>query len=137
MALTMIKTATLALLMGAPLALTVGALTVRAAPFPMAIGPETLDIAQDTALTETYCDLRGTVQSSLARDFAETPRLAALTGTGMTMELWTSDQSGSWTVVHHGTDGITCIVSTGMDWAADRDAVLVLETVLGAEVFQS
>ncbi len=126
------KTAALALLIAAPLALTVGA-----APFPLVIGPEVMDIGQDLALTETHCDARGTVQATLGRDFAETPRLAALTETGLTMELWTSDHTGSWTVVHHGGDGISCIVSTGMGWAADQDAALVLDTALSEAVYAS
>lgn len=126
------KTTALALLIAAPFALTVGA-----APFPRAIGPESVEISQDLSLTESYCDMRATVQKALGRDFAETPRLAALTGTGMTMELWTSDTTGSWTVVHHGSDGISCIVTTGMDWAADRDAAAVLDGALVGEVYQS
>jgi hypothetical protein len=126
------RTAALALLIVAPLAVTVGA-----APFPRAIGPEAVDISGEPALTETYCDARATVQAALGRDFAETPRLAALTGTGMTMELWTSDRTGSWTVVHHGQDGISCVVSTGMDWAADGDAAAVLDSVLGDAVYHS
>jgi hypothetical protein len=126
------KTAALALLIAAPLAL-----AVAAAPFPLAIGPDSAGIRQDLALTDTYCDARGTVQSALSRDFAETPRLAALTGAGMTMELWTSDKTGSWTVVHHGQDGISCVVSTGMDWAADGDAAAVLDSVLVDAVYHS
>ncbi|NJS39926.1 MAG: hypothetical protein HC783_13960 [Rhodobacteraceae bacterium] len=126
------KTAALALLIAAPLAL-----TVAAAPFPLVIGTERLDISQDLALTETHCDARGTVQATLGRDFAETPRLAALTGTGLTMELWTSDHSGSWTVVHHGSDGISCIVSTGMGWAEGNDPAVVLDTALSEAVYTS
>ncbi|TAG22871.1 MAG: hypothetical protein EAZ40_07815 [Rhodobacterales bacterium] len=126
------KTAALALLIAAPLALTVGA-----APFPLAIGPENLGISHDLSLTETHCDARATVQATLGRDFAETPRLAALTGTGLTMELWTSDHTGSWTVVHHGGDGISCIVSTGMGWAAGLNPAVVLDTALRDAVYTS
>jgi hypothetical protein len=129
---TLTKTAALALLIAAPLAL-----TVAAAPFPLAIGPMSQDLAQDLSLTETHCDARATVQATLGRDFAETPRVAALTGTGLTMELWTSDHTGSWTVVHHGADGISCIVLTGMGWAADADAAVMLDTALSKAVYTS
>ena len=88
-------------------------------------------------LTETFCAVRETVGATLRRDFAETPRLAAQTEGGMTVELWTSDRLGTWTLVHHGRDGMTCIVTTGMDWQAGRDARLHMERALAGTVAQS
>lgn len=114
------------------LALPVG-LAALATPIPPA--PPAEAARPDEELTSTYCDARAVVQETLRHDFAESPRLAALTGTGMTMELWTSDLLGTWTVVHHGGDGITCIVTSGMDWASDGDPAAVLDAVLDEQVF--
>ncbi len=97
------------------------------------IGPE-LD---DLSLTQTYCDLRPSVGARLRRDFAEEPTLAAQTGTGMTMELWTSDQLGTWTVVHHAPDGISCVVTTGQNWTVGTDAVVLMDQALAETVHQS
>jgi hypothetical protein len=113
------------------------AATVAAAPFPMALMPGLPDAGDSPDLTATYCDLRATVNRKLKDDFSEDPALAALTATGMTMELWTSDLLGTWTVVHHGNDGISCIVTSGMDWANDGDPLALLEAVLEDQVYQS
>jgi hypothetical protein len=125
------KSAILAVLMAAPVAVAV------AAPFPRAVEAEGLLPDGDLSLTETYCDLRTTVDGTLRHDFAEAPRLAAVTGAGMTMELWASDLLGTWTVVHHGGDGISCIVTSGQDWTTSTDAVVLLDGVLETQVHQS
>lgn len=126
------KTAVLALALAAPVAV-----AVAAAPFPRMAEPESLLGEGALSLTETYCDLRATVGETLRHDFDEHPRLATLTATGMTMELWTSDLLGTWTLVHHGEDGISCIVRSGQDWTAGADAMVLLDGVLAAEVHQS
>jgi hypothetical protein len=124
-------------LIAAVAAVPVAVAVATAAPFPRLAEPATPMSADDLSLTETYCDLRATVNETLRRDFAEVPTVAALTGAGMMMELWTSDRLGTWTMVHHGTDGISCIVTTGGDWAADVDAVLLLDRALAAILHQS
>lgn len=112
------------------------ALAVAAAPFPRAVGPEA-PMAAVEGLTDSYCDARQVVSGTLSHDFAERPALAALTGTGMTMELRTSDLLGTWTLVHHGADGISCIVTSGMDWQAEGDAVALMDEALAEAVHGS
>jgi hypothetical protein len=118
------------------LAVPVAVAVAGAAPVPR-VANEGLAVDVDPSLTETYCDARAIVAETLRHDFAEEPRVAALTGTGMTMELWTSDLLGTWTMVHHAPDGISCIVTSGQDWSAESDAVGLLDAVLEAEVHQS
>lgn len=115
------------------------AVAVGAVPSPMLIGPDVSDatIESDPSLTETYCDSRRVVEANLERDFAEEPRLIAVTGAGMTMELWASDLMGTWTMLHHGSDGISCIVTSGHDWTAETDAVLFMDSTLAETVHQS
>jgi hypothetical protein len=36
--------------------------------------------------------------------------------------------------VHHGSDGISCVVTTGQDWAAGSDAVLLMDQALAETV---
>lgn len=100
---------------------------LAAAPDPRAEEP--------LSLTETYCDARTVVAATLRHDFDETPRLRKVTAEGMTMELWASELMGTWTVVHHGGDGISCIVTSGQGWSAASDAVVVMDAALGETVF--
>lgn len=132
----MLKLSKTAILMAA-LAVPV-AMAVAAAPFPL---PKLSDAPRlpdgDISLTETYCDPREVVASTLEHDFSEKPRLAALTESGLTMELWASDLLGTWTVVHHGGDGISCIVTSGQAWAVDANAVRLLDSAMAEAVYQS
>jgi hypothetical protein len=129
---TFAKHSALVALLAVPVAVAVAV----AAPVPR-VANDGLSVADDLSLTETYCDKRVTVAETLRHDFAEEPRLVAVTGAGMTMELWTSDLLGTWTVVHHGQDGISCIVTSGQDWSTASDAVLLLDGVLETAVHQS
>ena len=107
-------------------ALMVG-VALAAAPDPRA--------GEELSLTETYCDARTVVAATLRHDFAETPRLVRMTGEGMMMELWASELMGTWTVVHHGGDGISCIVTSGQGWTGATDAAVMLDAALGEAVW--
>lgn len=124
---TLARIALIATLLGAPLAVAVGA-----APSPTASDPEI-----GLSLTETRCDQRAEVVMILRRDFGEVPSLGALTPAGLTMELWTSDRTGSWTMLHHGRDGISCIVTTGFGWTPGDDAAVLLDQALAESVSAS
>ena len=133
MFLNLTKSTILAAVMAIPVAVAVA----TAAPFPRLAEPAIPMTGDDLSLTETYCDQRATVADTLRHDFAEKPSLAATTGTGMAMELWTSDLLGTWTMVHHGGDGISCIVTSGQDWAAGADAAVLMDRALAETVHQS
>ena len=89
------------------------------------------------SLTETYCDARNVVAATLRHDFDEAPRLVQVTAEGMKMELWASELMGTWTVVHHGSDGISYIVTSGQDWSGATDAAVVMDAALGEAVWGS
>ncbi len=91
--------------------------------------------AEKAALQQSFCDTRGTVAQNLGDHFAEEPQARVLSLSGQEMELWASAIMGGWTVVHHGRDGISCIVATGQDWRADQDAHTLLEDTLASAQF--
>lgn len=90
---------------------------------------------ESLSLTENYCDARNVVAVTLRHDFDETPRRMQVTAEGMTMELWASELMGTWTVVHHGGDGISCIVTSGQGWTGATDAAVMLDAALGEAVW--
>lgn len=129
---TLCKTAVPAALLAGPIGV-----AATAAPFPRPSAPETALSGENPALTETWCDRRAVVAATRRDDFAEEPPLAALTGTGMTMELWASDLLGSWTLVHHGGDGFSCILASGMDWKPRSRAGVPTDRAPAETVHQS
>lgn len=74
---------------------------------------------QQVSPAQTYCDRHEVVTDGLAHDFAETLQAAKVTRNGLRIELWTSELMGTWTALHHGEDGISCIVASGVDWSPE------------------
>lgn len=65
---------------------------------------------------QPHCEAHAAMAENLNHDFAEEPVETRVSGDGLTMELWASDLLGTWTVVHKGEDGVSCIVSSGTGW---------------------
>lgn len=91
--------------------------------------------AETAALQQSFCDTRATVAQNLSDHFAEEPQARVVSLNGKEVELWASAIMGGWTVVHHGRDGISCIVATGQDWRADQNAHALLEETLAGDQF--
>ncbi|WP_372610215.1 hypothetical protein [Aquicoccus sp.] len=72
------------------------------------------------------CAAREQVVQRLERDYAE-----KLTGGGLhdaealdtVVEVWASPETGTFTVILTGADGVSCILATGTDWFQMRDAM--------------
>ncbi len=63
-----------------------------------------------------HCEPAKALAATLASDFAEAPIVTRLAGDGLEVQLWASDLMGTWTIVHHGFDGISCVVASGFGW---------------------
>jgi hypothetical protein len=84
---------------------------------------------------ETYCDRHQVVVEGLTKDFAETLKAEKISLDGLRIELWTSDLMGTWTALHHGDDGVSCIVASGVDWTETADAESLLQVALYEVVY--
>ena len=79
--------------------------------------------------TEAYaapqCAPRMNVLTTLAERFEETRRGMGLAANNTLMELFASEQSGSWTITITLADGTTCIVASGQTFetVVDQPAV--------------
>ena len=70
------------------------------------------------SLNTTRCEATAQMATILTIDFSEQPVEKRVMADGLDVELWGSDQMGTWTVVHNGNDGISCVVSSGTGWTA-------------------
>ena len=86
--------------------------------------PSVYDVLGHLQLSEaeTYCDVHQVLTQGLTDDFAETLQAEKTSSEGLKIELWTSDVMGTWTALHHGSDGISCVIASGVDWSAAIDA---------------
>ena len=58
------------------------------------------------------CGDRGEVVNELSRQYAETPMAVGQVDGNAVVEIFVSE-SGTWTILATGTDGVSCIVSAG------------------------
>lgn len=66
------------------------------------------------ALAQTpSCALRDIVVERLTQNFGELPVAGGLQNSHSIIEIWASDQTGTFTVLISRADGFSCVVSTG------------------------
>lgn len=70
-------------------------------------------LAAETAIT---CLERSQLTAVLENDYHESPRGAGLQGPHQMLEIWTSPETGSFTVLVTFADGTSCVVATGSYW---------------------
>lgn len=97
-------------------ALTTGLVLAASSPIASATSPETAtpapQAAQANMLDMAMCGEREAVLSELAQQFKEKPMAVGQVDGNAVVEILVS-QSGSWTILATGTDGMSCIVSAG------------------------
>lgn len=72
--------------------------------------------AATSPIAEIICAPRGEMVQKLTRQFGETQAGVGIRGPESVMEVWTSPQSGDWTLVMSYTDGKSCIIAMGQNW---------------------
>ncbi|WP_395542488.1 hypothetical protein [Neotabrizicola sp. sgz301269] len=84
-------------------------------------------VTPDDAFDRPVCQDSATMVASLDHDFAETLVDTSLQADGLVMELYASTLMGTWTLVHKGDDGISCVVTSGIGWTDTATPDQVLE----------
>lgn len=69
------------------------------------------------------CAPRETVLEQLATRYGETRRAIGLAGSDRMMELFASDDTGSWTITVTLASGMTCLVASGVAYEPLADAL--------------
>ena len=72
--------------------------------------------AQPTA--GVTCAPRAQMIRQLEKKFGETKHGVGLVSAQQAFELWSSDRTGSWTMLVSRADGMSCIVASGKAWHA-------------------
>ena len=67
------------------------------------------------------CAPRDLVVDRLATQFSERLTARGLQSPEILMEIWTSADTGTYTVLLTRADGISCVVSTGTDWFIEQN----------------
>ena len=92
----------------------------------MLSAPETTARAQSQTPAQTQqCDQRARVIGHLAQKYQETPVAIGITTSGGMVEVLTTGDGGTWTIILSNPNGTSCLVAAGEGWRAlhfDRSA---------------
>ncbi len=68
------------------------------------------------AAAQAACTTRSEVAEQLAGDYAEAPVAAGLASSGAVIEVFTSGDGATWTIVLTRPEGTSCLVAAGEAW---------------------
>jgi hypothetical protein len=72
------------------------------------------------ALAQTACGLHEEMSKTLIQTFDERPLGRGLQTPIRMFEVWTSDATGSWTILLVRPDGLACVMASGQAWTPAR-----------------
>jgi hypothetical protein len=98
-------------------------LTWIAAPALAAVAilspPDSTARAQSQTPAQTQqCDQRNRVIGHLAQKYKEAPVAIGVTASGGLVEVLTTGDGGTWTIILSNPNGISCLVAAGEGWRA-------------------
>lgn len=65
---------------------------------------------------QRQCTQRPNIVGHLAKKFSETPVAIGLSSNGGIIEVFSSEKSGSWTIIITMPDGNSCLMAAGENW---------------------
>lgn len=69
-----------------------------------------------TAVAQTACGERDKIVGQLQAKYKETHRASGLESDTKMVEIWTSEASGTWTILITQANGQTCVAAAGKNW---------------------
>lgn len=72
------------------------------------------------------CGDREKIVDVLQKKHGEAPIGAGLAGETAVVELWSSEKTGTWTLLITRTDGVACLLAAGDAWMEDHRKLAVL-----------
>lgn len=95
---------------------------MKATFFKMTMGLGIMVLAAQQVQART-CAPREDIVKRLTETYGETRRSIGVARQGAVMEVYASDQSGSWTITVTLPDGITCLVASGQAYEEMAEAL--------------
>lgn len=79
-------------------------------------------MAATPALAQSQCDSRDKILATLAKKYSEAPVAVGLTSKGGLVEVLSTGDGNTWTIIMSTPDGKSCLVAAGEGWR-DMDRV--------------
>jgi hypothetical protein len=72
--------------------------------------------APPTASASSICAERDSMITKLKDKYGEAERGMGLSGTEAVIEIWSSEKTGTWTIVMTKPNGVSCVMAAGDSW---------------------
>lgn len=69
---------------------------------------------------QSLCDVRDSILAALAARYREAPAALGVTSGGILIEVLTSEEGKTWTIIVTHPNGVTCLVFSGEGWRRER-----------------
>ena len=84
--------------------------------FALSFGLAAMLAAADIAHSAPQCGSREAVTALLADRYGETRRAVGIAGQAAVMELYASEETGTWSITMTMPDGIMCLMASGSNY---------------------
>ncbi len=91
-----------------------------------AIAVAAAGMAAAPAHAQTSCAPRDTVLDRLQSSFGEALAAGGLQSQSQVLEVWASQDTGTWTVLMTNANGLTCVVASGTNWHQNDPKLAVM-----------
>lgn len=82
-----------------------------------------LPILSNAGIAAAPCGARDEIVKKLSEEFKEAPQSMGVVNKDAVVEVFVSE-NGTWTIIASGTDGKSCVLSSGEGWETDVLAAL-------------
>ena len=72
---------------------------------------------------QPVCGDRASLVSQLESKYGEARRAVGLQGDSSLLEIFASEDTGTWTILFTRPDGVTCAVAAGQEWREEKTEV--------------
>ncbi len=86
-----------------------------------------LVLAGSTALAQVSCNQRDKIVDWLAHKYKEAPVAAGINNKGALIEVLSSEDGNTWTILLTAPNGTSCIVETGQAWQSKTYKIMADE----------
>jgi len=80
-------------------------------------------LAAPASAQSMACGLRADIVASLGGKFGETRYGGGLAGPSAIFGLFASEETGTWTILRTGANGMSCVMAVGNGWQSDEAPV--------------
>ena len=80
-------------------------------------------LATSQAAAQTSCGPRDVVISALTAQFGETRQSIGIGSGNVVIEVFASENTGSWTITATNTGGVTCLIAAGLSYEALQESL--------------